>query len=92
MGQCGGQTSAFVTIAYPATSSFTAAWGGEAETVMMSSDQQSITVVDPAAVACATTITRTTASNGAVGFVSHSSGWPPTLLLTVAVAAALMAK
>ena len=85
-GQCGGQTSASATIAYPATSSFTTVWGGEAEIVTMSSDQQSITVIDPTAAACATTITRTSASNGAVGFVGSFSRWA---LLTVAVAAAL---
>lgn len=84
-GQCGGQTSGFATIAYPATNSFTTAWGGEAETVTMSGDQQSITVVDPTADACATTITRTTDSNGAAGLVSRFSCWSLALLLAVAV-------
>ena len=89
-GQCGGQTSAFATIAYPATNSFTTAWGDEAETVTMSSDQQSITVIDPAAAACATTITRTTAGNGAASFVGSFSWRSPTLLWTVTVAAPLI--
>ena len=84
-GQCGGQTSGFATIAYPATNSFTTAWGGEAETVTMSGDQQSITVADPAANACAMTITRTTASNDAAGLVSRFLCWALALLLAVAV-------
>jgi hypothetical protein len=87
-GQCGGQTSGSATIAYPATSSFTTALGGETEVVTMSRDQQSITVVDPAAASCATTITRTSSSNGAAGLGSLS--WRALSPLLAATAAAML--
>ena len=54
-----------VGLAYPATNSFITTWGGEAEMVTMSNDQQSITVTDPTATMCASTITRTSTTNDA---------------------------
>ena len=64
-GQCEGQTTGWATVLYPSAGSFTTTLeGDDVETVTMSGDQQSISVVDPAALACATTLTRTTNSNG----------------------------
>ena len=89
-GQCAGQTSGFATIAYPATSSFITTWGGEAETVTMSNDQQSIIVIDPTAAMCASTITRTSTSNDACRAVGGCLRWMLTLVLLLVLAVAAL--